>query len=165
MTALNGSTFGSTIATMASLHKHRSTEGKKVSPFWYGKFIGEDGKPRLLSTKKHDKKEALEVVLGWQNAARLAREGRLTESRSRQIIGEILERTTGGNIAHDSVEGFLNSWLKGKELASADGTFVRYAHTVKLFLDSLNPNKSISLECITPKHIERFRDSQLALGK
>jgi hypothetical protein len=50
---------------MASLHKHRSAEGKKISPYWYGKFIGEDGKPRFLSTKKRDKKEALEVLLGW----------------------------------------------------------------------------------------------------
>lgn len=105
------------------------------------------------------------MLLGWQNAARSAREGRLTESRSRQIIGEILERTTGENIAHDSVEGFLNAWLKGKEIASSTGTFVRYEHTVKLFLDSLRPNRSISLECVTPKHIERFRDTQLALGK
>ena len=150
---------------MASLHKHSSGNGKKDSPFWYAKFIGEDGKPKLISTKKENKDSAWEVALGWQHAADLAREGRLTETRSRKIIGDILERTTGDNIYDDSIDGFLKTWLKGKELSNAPGTYLRYEHTVELFVDSVGKKKSISISCVTPKHIEKFRDEQLATGK
>ena len=150
---------------MASLHKHRSGKDKKISPFWYGKFSGEDGKPKFISTKKTDKKEVWEVALGWQHAAELAREGKLTETRSRKIIGEILERTTGGNIYDDTIEGFLKTWLKGKELSNATGTYLRYEHTVDLFLNSVGNKKSVSISCVTPRHVEQFRDAQSATGK
>lgn len=161
MTALNGSICGS----MASIHKHRSRQGEKTSPNWYAKFLDENGRTKFISTKKTDRKEALEVALGWQRAARLAREGTLTEMRSRQIIGEILERTTGHNLYDDTIEGFLTRWLKGKETANAKGTAVRYKHTVELFIESLGNKKSLSISCVTPEHIEEFRDAQLALGK
>jgi integrase len=55
--------------------------------------------------------------------------------------------------------------LKGKELANANGTFVRYGHTVDLLLDSLGNKKTLSISYVTPKHIEHFRDVQLGTGK
>ena len=136
-----------------------------MSPYWYGKFMGDDGKPKLISTKKADKKAAWEVLLGWQHAAELAREGNLTETRSRKIIGDILERTTGDTIYNDTIEGFLKAWLKGKELSNATGTFIRYEHTAELFLDSLGKKKELSISFVAPRHIEHFRDVQLASGK
>jgi hypothetical protein len=107
---LNGSIFGSTFSTLWPASTN--IEAQMVKSFRHigmASSSARRGNPNSSAQKKADKKAALEVLLGWQRAASLASEGKLTETRCRQIIGEILERTTGENIYDDSIEGFSST--------------------------------------------------------
>ena len=70
---------------------HKDYRGK--TPFWIGAYIDEFGRRRKQSTKTEDKREARAIVEGWQRASDLARAGRLTESKAREVVNDILERT------------------------------------------------------------------------
>jgi hypothetical protein len=76
---------------MASVH--RDNRGK--TPYWIGAFTDEFGRRRKRSTETTDKRQAKTIVEGWQKAVDEAKGGRLTEIKARQIVNEILERTTG----------------------------------------------------------------------
>ena len=69
---------------MASIHK----DPKGRSPFWYCAFITADGKRRFKSTKAKDRKSAIEICRTWEKAARLAKSGKLTPERAREIVAE-----------------------------------------------------------------------------
>ena len=70
---------------------HKDYRGK--TPFWIGAYIDEFGRRRKQSTKTEDKRQAKAIIEGWQRAADLARAGRLTESKAREVVNDILERT------------------------------------------------------------------------
>ena len=95
---------------MATLTK--DSEGR--SPFWICCYTAADGRRLKKSTKQKERGKALEVCLALERVEDMARQGTLTEMRTRELLAEVLERTTGETLPFHTAEGFLRHWLAGK---------------------------------------------------
>jgi integrase len=95
----------------------------------------------------------------------MAARGMLTETRARELIGEVLERTSGDSLPFYTAEAWLRDWLRGKQISKSEGTHVKYSHTIDSFIDHLGGRAKINVAAITPKDISSFRDAQTASGK
>ncbi len=146
---------------MASIHKN--PRGK--SPFWYCAYRLPNGKRAFKSTKQTNRDNALAFCRTLEYAARESKADRLTESRARELISEIVLQTTGEPLRFYSAEGWLRDWLKGKEIAKCEGTFAKYEHTIEKFLVSLGERAKRNLSQVTVRDIQRFRDAEFATGK
>lgn len=146
---------------MASLVR----DSRSRSPYWIACYTSADGRRLKKSTKQTARHKALEIALALERAEQLAAKSTLTETRARELIGEILERTTGDTVQFYTIEAWLRDWLKGKEVAKSKGTHVKYTHTVDSFLECLGKRSKLNIAAITPKDVLNFRDSQIASGK
>ncbi|MGH8092278.1 MAG: tyrosine-type recombinase/integrase [Chthoniobacterales bacterium] len=146
---------------MASIHK--DPRGK--SPYWYCAYRLPSGKRAFKSTKQTDREKALQFCRTLEYASKESKSGRLTESRARELISELVEHATGEPLRFYTAENWLRDWLKGKEAAKAAGTFTKYKYTVESFLASLGERAKRNLNQITPRDIQRFRDAQIEAGK
>lgn len=135
------------------------------SPYWICCYQAADGRRLKKSTKQTDRTKAMEFCLALERAEGMARRGTLTETRARELIGEVLERTTGECVAFFTVEGWLKHWLGGKEIAKSEGTYAKYSHMVESFIMHLGGRAKLNIAAITPKDIASFRDAQIATGK
>ncbi|MEO6785598.1 MAG: hypothetical protein ABI318_05645, partial [Chthoniobacteraceae bacterium] len=124
------------------------------------------GRGRLKkSTKQKERTKALEVCLALERAEGLARMGTLTETRTRELLAEVLERTTGETFPFHTTEGFLQNWLHGKEVSKSRSTFLNYAGTVSAFLAHLGRRAKLGIAAISAKDVSTFRDAEIASGK
>src|SRR4030095_4366600 len=146
---------------MATLTK----DSRERSPYWICCYTASDGRRLKKSTKQTDRTKALEVCLALERAEGMAARGTLTEARARELIGEVLERTSGDNLPFYTAEGWLRDWLRGKEISKSKGTHVKYSHTVESFLQHLGSRAKINVAAIRPKDIATFRDLEIASGK
>jgi len=96
-------------------------------------------------------------------AGRAARKRRLTPEKARRIIEDtvasILDEA-GHALPHSSIRDYFTSWLKEKESAGAQTTFVRYEGVVTRFLEWLGARADDSLTSLTKREILNFRDSR-----
>ena len=107
----------------------------------------------------------MEFCMALERTEGMAARGTLTETRARELIGEILERTTGETVAFFTAEGWLQHWLRGKEIAKAAGTFVKYSHMAESFIAHLGARAKLNIAAVGPNDIASFRDAQIASGK
>jgi integrase len=135
------------------------------SPFWIHCYTSAEGRRLKKSTKQTDKKKAIEVALAVERAESMARQGTLTEARARDLIGEVLERTSGETLPLYTAEGWLREWLEGKAVSRSANTCIKYSHTVNAFLTHLGSRAKINIAAVIPKDVATFRDAQLATGK
>ena len=138
---------------------------RENSPFWFIAYTAADGRRLKKSTKQKDRAKALEVGLALERAETFAARGTLTEARARELIGEVLERTTGEALSFYTAEGWLREWLRGKEIAKAEATHAKYAHLAEGFLAHLGGRAKLNIAAISPKDIAGFRDAEIASGK
>lgn len=137
---------------MAYVWKHPS------SPYWTACYRNEENVWTKRSTKKTAKTTALALALEWERAAQLGRDRFLTESISREIIGGILERTTGEKLRECTVREFCAEWLRGKTRARQDATATRYTSSVNRFLAFAGKKADLPLAAVTPRDCQRFYD-------
>jgi integrase len=137
---------------MATVWKHPN------SPYWTAIFRDETGAWRKKSTQKENRTAAMELAIEWDRAGGLARDRHLTEVKSREIIGGLLERTTGEKLRCESVREFCTRWLKGKTDAKHEGTCTRYGTTVEKFLTFLKGKADYPITAITPADCQKFND-------
>lgn len=135
------------------------------SPYWICCYTSADGRRLKKSTKQRDKKKAEEVGLALERAESMARQGTLTEARARDLIGEVLERTSGESLPLYTAESWLREWLRGKAVSRSANTHVKYSHTIESFLSHLGTRAKINIAAIIPKDIASFRDAQTGSGK
>ena len=109
--------------------------------------------------------KALDVCLALERAEGMAARGTLTETRARELIGEVLERTTGDSLPFYTAEAWLRDWLRGKQISKSERTHVKYSHTIERFIDHLGVRANINIAAISPKDIATFRDKEIASGK
>lgn len=140
-------------------------DSRKRSPYWICCYTAADGRRLKKSTKQRDRVKAMEVCLALERAEGLAARGTLTETRARELIGEVLERTSGDTLPFYTTEAWLRDWLRGKQISKSEGTYVKYSHTVDSFISHLGRRATINVAAITPKDISSFRDAQIASGK
>lgn len=146
---------------MASLTKDSNAR----SPFWIACYTAADGRRLKKSTKQTDRKKALEVCLALERAEDMARKGTLTETRTRELLSEVLERTTGETLPFFTAEGFLRHWASGKGVSKATNTFQNYTRTAEAFIAHLGGRAKLNIAAITAKDVSTFRDAELASGK
>jgi integrase len=128
-------------------------------------YTAADGSRRRVSTKKTDPTEAKQFLATLLAAEKLAREERLTEVRARELIAEIVERTTGERLQFYTVRSWFADWIAGKELSKAVNTAVRYRQVAELFLDYLGPRADKHLEVVRTADIAGFFKAERARGK
>jgi integrase len=142
-----------------------TTDSRKRSPFWMCCYTAADGRRLKKSTKQKDRKKAWEVCLALERAEEMAARGTLTETRARELIGEVLERTSGDSLPFYTAESWLRDWLRGKEISKAKNTHVKYSHTVESFITHLDGRAKLNVAAVSSKDIASFRDAQIASGK
>ena len=144
---------------MASLHRQNGR------PYWYFAYTDQSGKRHFKSSKTSDKKEARRVADACQRAVDLTKVGTLTEDRARKVIenavSEILE-TSGIAMQRFSVEDYLNSWLKEKEVETELSTSSLYARMVKQFIAFLGLKAKQNLTTLRSDDVQAFRDHLLS---
>lgn len=135
------------------------------SQYFMADYIAADGSRRRVSTKKTDEGEALQFVASLVAAEKLAREERLTEARARELIAEIVERTTGERLEFFTVRSWLEEWKATKTASKAGNTVLRYNTVVDLFVKFLGPAADKNLETLRTGHIAGFFAAERATGK
>ena len=143
---------------MATVWKHPH------NPFWMAVFRDENNVWRKKTTKRKERTKALTLAIEWDGAAQMGRDHTLTESASRDIIGGILERTTGQKLRFDSVREFCAKWLRGKTAARAEGTSIRYGATVERFIVFLRDAAERPINAIEPRDCQAFYDDLVGQG-
>ncbi|MBI4024232.1 MAG: site-specific integrase [Verrucomicrobia bacterium] len=142
---------------MASIHRQ---PGK---PFFFCAFTTPDGKRRFKSTKTADKKQAAEICRGWEKATRLARSGKLTPERAREVIAEGVANVfaaSGDELPHATIRAWCERWLAAKEIETETTTHSRYKGIVARFLDGLDQKANRDLSALRTTEIQAFRDGQ-----
>lgn len=134
------------------------------SPFWFAAYTSADGARQKKSTKKKNRAGALTVLATLIEAERQAASGTLTESRARQLISEIVERTSGEKIQFHTCREWLNEWSASKKGATGDRTWLKYDQVCRDFLEHLGGRAELSVAAITPKDVRSFRDALLKSG-
>jgi site-specific recombinase XerD len=128
------------------------------SPFWTGVYRDDQNQWRKKSTKKTVKSAALGVALEWERAASLGRDKILTEAISREVIGGILERTTGETLRQSSLREFAAEWMRGKTKSRQQGTTTRYEASVTRFNEILGVKADRPISAVTPHDCQKFYD-------
>jgi integrase len=146
---------------MASVLKHPNGR----SPFWYAVWLGADGKRVWKSTKTKDKAFAKRIAGEWEDLEKKGRTGTLVEAQARKVVSEIVERATGEPVHFQTVQQFLEDWLKDKQGARAPKTVMRYGHTIRSFLKALEAKARSPLAAIAPPDVRRWTDSLRAEGR
>lgn len=135
------------------------------SPYWIAKY--RDGDViKFRSTKQplRCKSKALQIAIDWENLAKKANEGELTQATVFKFANELLERVGQSSVGKISTSAFAIDWLKRG--LKADTTRKRYESVISSFLKFIGPKRAAaSIGSITNDEIERFRDEELTKGK
>ena len=134
------------------------------SPYWIACFRGADGRRLKRSTGTTDTELAKKIAGEWEDAGKLAREGRLTESRCRKVIAEMYERAVGEPLHFRTTRTYLSEWLEGKRADVVARSYVGYSQVVHEFLDHLGSKAERLLREISPTDIRSWRDKLKAKG-
>lgn len=134
---------------MASVHKF-----PHKSKYWFGAFVGADGKRYLRSTKETNKNRALETAITWERLAR----GNPNEAHFRKVAADIYQTMAGKPLHFHSCGGWLASWLKSTKNSVAAGTYDKYSSTIEDFRSFLGKADEGPLAAVSPTEITAYRD-------
>ncbi len=140
---------------MASVHK------KTGSKIWHAAFMLPDGRRTFRSTGQTSKRGAMAVALKYEEAARTARAGRLTELRARNTIADIFEIASGEPLPTDSFKAYAAKWLKRRKAEVAESSYAAYEGAVKALTVHLGSKVDKPMDAIKSEDAEAFRDSGL----
>jgi integrase len=137
---------------MASLRRHPKSQ------YWIACFSDAEGRPTQRSTKCTDKGEAWRIALKFEDAAREARGGRLVESQARRVIADIYAIANKEGLPTSSIRGFLQTWVKRKEMETGEKTSRRYEIVTDQFTKFLGQKANRDLMHLTSRDVLGFRD-------
>ena len=83
----------------------------------------------------------------------------LTEAISRDVIGGILERTTGETLRQSTVREFCDEWLRGKAHTRQERTAERYQTSIDRFKELLGNKADRPIAAVTPRDCQKFYDT------
>ena len=132
------------------------------SKFWTAVYRNDQNVWTKKTTKKTAKTTALALAIEWERSSQLGRDRILTESLSREIIGGILERTTGESLRQVTLREFMAEWLRGKTHSRQEGTAARYLTTVGRFTKSMDAKADAPIAAITTRDCQKFYDDLMA---
>src|SRR5438874_8326504 len=134
------------------------------SPFWIAVYRDETGQRRKRSTKLTSKSKALEVAHTLARAATEARRNALTEARTRDLLGEILQRVNGEGLRTFTVAQWFDHFVKQKLKSRADKTALRHEQMMNEFVAFLGYRSNLNLAVVTSKDIADFREKRESRG-
>jgi len=129
------------------------------SPFWYCAFFLPDGRRTLRSTGTSDKRKATAICMEWEKASRTGREGRLTETRAREVIADIFSIANQDKLPCATLADFLTSWLRKKALEVTESSHDQYRITADGLLSHFAGKKDKPADAITRRDAVSFRDA------
>ncbi len=129
------------------------------SPFYIACFRGPDGRRLKLSTGTTDRELAKWLAGEFEEASHSERSGRLTESRAREIISRIYERTIGEPLHFRTARDYLLEWLENTKADVEIRTYWRYYQTIHEFLTHVGVKADRLLREIAPTDIRQWRDA------
>ncbi len=138
---------------MASIHK------RPGSKFWHGAWRDSSGKLHLRSTGQTDRTKALDFVREIERAERLAAVESLTETKAREILASILERTgiKDTMAPPPSMKTYSKDWITAKENSGkAAGTVARYQGVVDGFLNHIGGKQNRGVDAVTIGDVDGF---------
>ena len=147
------------VPIMASIFKRPN------SPFYFCAYYGADGRRLKKSTKRKGRTEAMQVCMGWANAAAQGRNRNLTASQARKVLAEIVALSTGESLSAYTLEGWLAEWEANKSGAASEATMLRYKQVMRDFKNSLGERAKAPLTSITSGDIVAFRDNLRSEGR
>ena len=151
--------FCTIFCTMASVYRRLRTK------FWMASFRDANGRWVNRSTKRLSRKEALNLAMSWDNAARDARERLLTASQARKILNEMLRVSTGESLSNYTWKSWSAHWLENKTGSSTESTMVRYRQVLKDFGEQLVDRITAPLASITTNDVVKFRNKLRKEGR
>src|ERR1051325_2732951 len=137
---------------MATVWKHPD------SPYWAAVYKDDRGIWRKRSTKLKGRTMALAKATELERAGELGRNRLLTESIARDIIGGMVERSTGEKLRAETVREFCDRGLRGKQTNKSEGTFTRYGGTIEKLLGFLDRKADLPISAVTPTDCQKFYD-------
>lgn len=144
---------------MASLWKREN------SKYFICCYDTADGRRLKKSTKQTERTKAQVVCAEIERVEQLAGSGSLTERTVRNILGGILERTTGEQLTQHRAGPWLDDWLAMKKESREEGTAKVYRTTIGNFKASLGERVNVPLSAIVPRDILNYRKGLIATGR
>jgi integrase len=139
-------------------------DSRKRSPFWYACYTSATGRRLKKSTGQTVKAKAIEICRTLQRAELLGREQALTETKTRKLLSEVLERITGKGLPVFTLRQWLGHCLRQKKKSRASKTAARHQQMMNEFVTFLGHRADLNIESITAKDILDFRDSRERQG-
>jgi integrase len=107
----------------------------------------------------------MQMCIGWQRAADMARQRLLTEDRAREVISEILVNAYGSDgLRSFTTRQWFDHWCKIKSDSQDAKTASKYEQVKREFLDFLGHKADQNLVAITSRDVRAFRDHKKAAG-
>src|SRR5262249_22039298 len=116
------------------------------------------GRRTQRSTGTTDKRCARKIADKFDDAARQARAGKLTESRARKTIADIYALANADLLPSSKINVFFVDWLRRKEIEAGPKTHQRYSAVIQRFLRSMGPRANKDIAHLTSKEIAACRD-------
>ena len=136
---------------MPSIHRVRNSKN------WHCAFILPDGRRALRTTGTANKTKAMEICLKMAEAARVGRQGVLTEARAREVIADIYTIANRENLPTATAKDFLDLWLQAKALAVTDSSMQEYTNAATLLKNHLGGKAERPMDAVTARDITLFR--------
>src|SRR5204863_2286844 len=132
------------------------------SPFWYAVYRDPWRRRLKKSTKLTSKSKALEMAHALQKAANEARQHRLTEARTRELLSEVLQSVNGEGLRVFTVAEWFDHFVKQKKKSRAEKTAERHEQTMREFMNLLGPRANLNIAAITSRDISDFPERRQA---
>ena len=94
----------------------------------------------------------------------MARNRELTELRTRELLSDVLQRTSGEALRVFSVEEWFTHFVEQKRKSRSDKTALLYKQMMNEFLEFLGPRARRNIAGIGSRDIAAFRDHRAAKG-
>lgn len=128
---------------MASIFKRPN------SPFYFCAYYGADGRRLKKSTKRKGRTEAMQICMGWSNAAAQGRNRNLTAAQARKVLAEMVALSTGESLTTYTLETWVKEWLANKTASASPATMLRYKQVVRDFMECLGERAKAPITSIT----------------
>jgi integrase len=107
----------------------------------------------------------MQMCIGWQRAADMARQRVLTEDRAREVISEIMANVNGGQgLRSFTTRAWFDHFCKIKSDSQGTAAAGKYEQTKREFLEFLGPKADLNIMAVTSSDVRAFRDSKRATG-
>src|SRR5438046_10758972 len=95
----------------------------------------------------------MEIVRALHKATDEARRGALTESRTRELLSEVLQSVNGEGLRVFTVAEWFDHFVKQKKKSRAEKTAERHEQTMREFMNFLGPRANLNIAAITSRDI------------